>query len=343
MQIVKALFALAFFISLASSADNSSYMAGAKLFGYQVVPQGIGFYVENFTCNGKEAYAIVSYDEPEAFFVQSSQKDAVFPGLSPITDIAAIAENLECYYVKDGHTPDLAAGFSAVHDEIAKLEDDDDRGEAGCRILLGTDRSECGSFETCQVACYSVTSFCQPVALGAGRSFVNEIWAFENNSRALDRAYAGENRAYAAFAKNSSQENALAYLSALNATNAAVEAAAVSPLFYDYSFCFSPDYPIYSMYQQKTRAERQYRDSAVFYGIAARSAEIANRTADAVDKKTKRRLPEIRAAPEACAGGACRNGTRLYDEAEEQAQAKTFIAGLMEGVFSFLFGWAQQK
>ena len=44
------------------------YIASAKLFGYQVVPAGIGFSVENFTCGGGVGHAIVSYDEPAAFF-----------------------------------------------------------------------------------------------------------------------------------------------------------------------------------------------------------------------------------------------------------------------------------
>ncbi len=342
MQLVRAALAIAFFVALASAADNSSYPAGAKQFGYSVVPPGNGFSVENFTCNGSAVYAIVSYDEPEAFFSLSSAQGAVFPGVRPAMDAPAIAEYLDCYYVKIGHSKDLAGSFSRVHAEIAKLSDDDDRGEAGCRILLGTDRTKCDSFESCQRACYSVTSFCQPVALGAGRRFVSEIWAFENNSRALNDAYAEETRAYAAFEGNASQENALAYLAILNKTNADVDVAAVSPLYYDYSFCFSPDYPVYSIYLLKERAERQYQDSSVFYGIPARAHEIAVQTATAMEEKTKYRLPKIVEAPPACAGSGCRNVTE-YSEADDQAQAQSFLSGIFNGIVSFFFGWTGQK
>jgi len=345
MQPMKTLLALTLFIAVATAAGNTtSYQAGAKLFGYQVVPQGIGFSVENFTCNGNTAYAIVSYDEPEAFFTLSGAQGADFPGIRPTIDENAIAEALNCYYAENGHNPNLAENFSKIHMEIAGLQDDDDRGEAGCRILLGTDTRECTSFESCQRACYSVTSFCQPVALGAGRAFVNEIWAFENSSHALDAAYSEEEEAYAKFAENASNERALGYLGAINGTFAAAEQAAMSPLFYDYSFCFSPDYPIYSLYLLKMRAGRQYQNSAVFYGIAARSREIAGVTAAAIEKKAKYRLPQIGANASAGTGSGMRSyGTPGPDDAGGQARPPSFIADFVNSIFSFFLGWAQQK
>ena len=342
MQIMKSAFALAFFIAVAAAASNSSgYPAGAKLFGYQVVPPGIGFSVENFTCGEKTAYSIVSYDEPAAFFSLNDSPSSVFPGIRPMTEAAAIADALKCYYIESGHNPNLTGSYSAVHAEIAKLKDDDDRGEAGCRILLGTDRTKCVSFETCQRACYSVTSFCQPVALGVGKKFVDEIWIFENNSRALDAAYSIEDKAYSAFMENASKETALGYLGAINGTLTIAELAAGSPLFYDYSFCFSPDYPVYSLYLLKTRAERQYQDSSVFYDAATLSKDIANRTAAAIEKKTKYRLPVIEEIPAPCpAGSGCRNGT--LDYVEEDAQPPSLIASFLNGIVSFCLGWAQK-
>jgi len=345
MQPMKALLALYLLVAIAAASGNSTgYQAGAKLFGYQMVSPGIGFSVENFTCGGKTAYAIVSYDEPAAFFTLSEAQGADFPGIRPTTEAGAIADALYCYHAENGHTPNLTEGFTKTHSEIAKLQDDDDRGEAGCRILLGTDTRECTSFESCQRACYSVTSFCQPVALGAGRAFVSEIWAFENNSHALDAAYSEEEKAYAAFAENASERAARGYLGAINRTFTAAEQAAMNPLFYDYSFCFSPDYPIYSLYLLKMRAERQYQDSAVFYGIGARSREIAALTATAMEKKAKYRLPEIGGNATAGTGGEKRGDRTLgYDEETGQAQSPSFISGFINWLFSFFLGWAQQK
>jgi len=337
MSRMKTIFALAFFIAVATATANAEgYPAGAKLFGYQVVPPGIGFSVENFTCGEKTAYAIVSYDEPAAFFTLNKSQGEIFPGIRPITDITAIADGLNCYYIENGHNPNITGYFSKIHSEIAVLEDDDDRGETGCRILLGTDMRKCVSFETCQEACYGVTSFCQPVALGAGRKFIEEIWAFENSSRALNAAYSAEKEAYSAFAKNTSKEMALAYIDAINETLAIAERAAGSPLFYDYSFCFSPDYPFYSLYLLKTRAERQYQDSSVFYNIPNRSQEIANQTKVAIEKKTKYRLPEVGVPKAACTAGVdCESRTLEYDEAGEQAETQSFITNFLNGIVSF--------
>ncbi|MCX6770841.1 MAG: hypothetical protein NTX79_02185 [Candidatus Micrarchaeota archaeon] len=358
MRLLASALALALLIAVASAAAANSiwnatgYPAGAKLFGYQVVPQGIGFSVENFTCDEggskfpyeeKKAYAIVSYGEPAAFFTLDGAHGSAFNGIRPATDEAGIAGYLYCYYAAAGHAPNLTGGFSAIHAEIAKLKNSQRRGEAGCRILLDTDRLPCTSFETCQQACYSVTSFCQPFALGAGRAFVNEIWAFENNSRALDAAYSAEGKAYAAFAGNASNELAQGYLGAVNETYAAAERAAASQLFYDYSFCFSPDYPADSLYALKMRAERQYRNSSVFYGIPARSADIANRTAAAIEEKEKYRPPVIEESAKDCAPGAlCGNATLNYSEAAAQAEPPSFIAGILDGIASFFRGWLQR-
>ena len=340
MRQLKAIFALAIFIAMATGAAASTgYMTGAKLFGYQAVPPGIGFSVENFTCGGKTAYSIVAYDEPMAFFTLNSSQSAIFPGIRPTTDAAAIGDALDCYYMDTGHNPNLTDSFTKIHAEIFKLEGNAERGEQGCRILLGTDRTECVSFESCQKACYSVTSFCQPVALGAGRNFVNEIWAFENNSRALKKAYSTEKDAYIAFMANASKETALGYIDAVNDTLSVAERAASSPLFYDYSYCFSPDYPVYSLYVLETRAERQYQDSSVFYGIQARSREIANQTAMVIEKKTKYRIPTIEESPAVCSG--CRNGTLDYEE--DSTPTQSFIADFLNGIASFILSWAKPK
>lgn len=351
----------AFFMAAAHPAD---YQAGAVLFGYQVVPQGVGFSVENLTCNGTDEYAIVSDGEPAAFLmaganssgnlsdiVKSERSDAIYntgtdgaggkknasPGPpQPVTGVQGIADALRCYYVANGHTQDPAPFFAAIHGEIAQIENNHKRGEAGCRLLLGTDRTECVSFESCQKACYSVTSFCQPVALGAGRDFVNAIWKFENQSRELGAAYSAEGKAYSAFAKNASEGRALAYLDAIGNASAIAESAAASPLFYDYSFCFSPDYPVYELSLLKSRAEKQYKNASVYYNISASAKAIANGTELAIEKKSRYILPKIEETGNAGASNTS-NGTGAL-QLEEQAGPQNLLVEFFARIFSFFFG-----
>ena len=114
-----------------------------------------------------------------------------------------------------GLSPDAVDQFAAVHQGIISISNEYKEGVAKCRILTGTDTRPCTDFESCQRACYAVTSFCLPVALGAGRTFVNVIWGFENDSTALDIAYAQENSSYAVFSSSKTKENMAAYLSSL--------------------------------------------------------------------------------------------------------------------------------
>ena len=298
-------FAILIFISLLTAAVHSAgYPAEAKNFGYQLVPQGTGFSIVNFTCNGIGEYAIVSDGEPKGFLMAEMQPLQNGAGsangtgggqaqaLSPITGKAGIANALHCYYVWAGHTESLLPGFSAIHAAVEAVKGAHLKGETGCRILLGTDRTPCVSFESCQKACYSVTSFCQPVALGAGRDFIDVMWMFENGSRELGAAYGAESAAYAAFAQNESEGSAAGYVDAIGTAEGAAERAAGSPLFYDYSYCFAPDYPFQILKEIQRNATLQFQDASHFYLIPALSGEIANSTKAAMEKEARFQPPQ---------------------------------------------------
>ncbi|MFA6214033.1 MAG: hypothetical protein WC717_02030 [Candidatus Micrarchaeia archaeon] len=325
---VRALVLAAFLISAAHAAD---YPDEARLFGYQAVPSGSGFSIESLQCGGgQEVYAIVSGGEPVAFLTNGGA------GASPITEKGGIEEALYCHYAAGGHSESLAQGFAGIHAEIAGMQGRHAKGEAACRVLLGTDRHECSSFESCLKACYSVTSFCQPIALGAGRAFVNAMWEFENGSRALGRAYADEGEAYAAFAENESEGSALAYLDAVRAAREAAETASYSPLFYDYSFCFAPDYPAYGIYALEGKAEKQYRNASVFYRIPTTAADIGARTAQAMERQARFQAPKAEEIK------ANRSAMALEEDAEEPGLLSSMQGGgvdFLARIGSFFLGW----
>jgi hypothetical protein len=357
---VRAVFFFSALLVLASAclaANATARPSAAEQFGYQVVPQGTGFYVENLSCNGTDEYAIVSGGEPQAFLAADgaaragkgangagAAANASSAPVQPITDAARLAASIRCHYIAKQHDEDLLPVFSAVHKEADRLRTMHIRGEAGCRILLGTDRTACVSFETCQRACYSVTSFCQPVALGAGRNFVNTMWMFENDSRALEAAYDAENASYAAFAEDMSQERALAYLDAVGNAGADAERAAGSQLFYEYSFCFSPDYPAYELYLLKGRAQRQYANASVFYGIPALAGRIANSTIAAIEKSARYSTARWEdkagdgSGADGAQGGVARNETETQDG---QAAPKNPLVDFFSRILSFFLGRVQ--
>ncbi len=283
--------AAAFFILLASPAFALNITTPALLdFAAQAVPADQGFSIAEFPYAGTTGFAVVSNDEVYAIFASG------IPLLEnqPLTDIHNIEGALADYYLSQGHSPNLT--FSDVHAGIASVSDDYEKGEDKCRILTGTDRTECIDFDTCQKACYSVTSFCRPIALGVGRAFINEIWAFENNSILLGTVYLNESVAHAALLDGITQEEAAAYLDSLVAINRAATQASNSALYDAYSYCFEPDYALPVITNMQLYAQKAYAKAKPFFTLAQSAQLVRQRTLDALERKV---APAPAGAPEA--------------------------------------------
>ncbi|MDE1798175.1 MAG: hypothetical protein KGH63_02105, partial [Candidatus Micrarchaeota archaeon] len=71
-------------------------------------------------------------------------------------------------------------------------------GEDACRKLLGILDHPCSDYDTCLKACFASTSFCQPMAVNLGPSFINQMGAYQNGTENLTAAFAGQETAYQA-------------------------------------------------------------------------------------------------------------------------------------------------
>jgi len=140
--------------------------------------------------------------------------------------------------------PTNLSDFEPAHAGIVGIREKYKAGEATCRILTGTGNSSCTSFTSCQTACYAVTSFCLPIALGSGAPFINAIWDFENDSSSLNLAYAHEEEAYVSLQQSTTRENLENYVASLERIKSAATNASLSPLYDGYSYCFKPDYAL---------------------------------------------------------------------------------------------------
>lgn len=268
---------------LPSFADTPYSVAYQASF---IVPKGFDYAVVNSTLNGSSAYIVLSSNQVFA---------VLFPGalqgkFEPSTDAAEIERALQSYYYSLGHSPDAALGIGEVHAKIRATERTHKAGEAACRVLLGTDRFACNSFDSCQKACYSVTSFCLPVALGADRPFINTIWAFENSSIGLDAAYREEEAAYSAWQNNSTAQALGSYLESIGEINRAATAASQSPLYDWYSYCFRPDYSLSNLTNLQIDAQRLYSNSSRFLSISYDAWAASQFTLDGIKKRLQSEL-----------------------------------------------------
>ena len=266
---MRLLFALLAF-SAVLAAQNVSQ---ADSLAQGLVPPGANYTLSNFTHAGSVSYAVISGGEIQGFLLPGFQGR-----LSVSLDSGGTESALYDYYVSQGYSPQALSLFSSVHAGINSIKTSHFAGEQKCRVLIGTDRSPCYDFLSCQKACYTVTSFCLPMALGVGRPFIEEIWKFENSSRELASAYENESVAYADVSGNATQWNALSYLAALVEVNRAATRASQSQLYTGYSFCFSPVYSLPALTSYQQAAQQAYQNASKFYGLEDEAQRISERT-----------------------------------------------------------------
>ncbi|MCX6771793.1 MAG: hypothetical protein NTX79_07090 [Candidatus Micrarchaeota archaeon] len=292
-QSLRALLPMLLLILLTPCAFALSQNSSAILsFAPFAVPHGQQFSVQPFSLSGSQAFAVASGSVVYGIFVSG------LPVLenSPLTAPDELENALAAYYASQGYSPSIT--FSDVHAGLLSVMANREKGEAKCRILTGTDRTPCTSFESCQKACYSVTSFCLNIALGSGRVFIDEIWKFENSSRALGSAYLDESITYSSMQDGITQAKAMAYLDALGGVNRAATAASKSALFDGYSYCFEPDYALPVITNMQLTAQKRYALSEPFFMLSENAMQVRQRTQAALDASSAQQKDE-RAAQEA--------------------------------------------
>ena len=182
------------------------------------------------------------------------------------------------YYRSKGYSPSAADGMDSAHQEILGIKDTRKPGEGKCRVLLGTDRSPCYDLLSCQRACYSVTSFCLPIALGSGKTFINTMSEFENATVALDSAYENESAAYGIWKNNSTALSFWGYLHSIELLNKAATRASSSYLYSHYSYCFQPDYSLAALTSIQLAAQKDYQNASRFLTLADDASAAAEVT-----------------------------------------------------------------
>jgi len=277
----KALFLIALaFVQLAFPIDLGT--EGQLLsFARMALPANSSISAEAFAYNNSTAYAVSSSGQIRFVLMHSLSGNVV-----PLSNPSEIKSALYSYYFSRGSQPISLSDFESVHSSILSLREKYKKGEDACRVLVGTDRHACNDFYSCQQACYSVTSFCLPVALGSDRQFINIIWDFENDSRSLDEAYAGEEKAYAALSQNTTRGNVESYLRSLETVNREATDASLSPLYDAYSYCFVPVYSLPDITNVQLSAQKHYERAQPLFSLQALADAIEIRTREALAKKS---------------------------------------------------------
>jgi len=165
---------LSVFISGVSISD-------VNLFASDYLKENETFTKVNFNTSSGEYYIINIADEPS--FILAYQNGS----LTMITTKDGIRNALISYYASNGVTAEDLKVNKSYADELLSLVESYNETRAKefeCKTYIGIDRFECVDLDTCWRACY--TPICQQFKIGAGRPFLELIWALSNSSSYID-------------------------------------------------------------------------------------------------------------------------------------------------------------
>ena len=92
--------------------------------------------------------------------------------------------------------------YSAVLDYELEFEKD-----VECLRMMGLEKELCGSYDSCQKACYSSTGFCMPIALNIGQPHIYDVWRYSNMTKNIRDAIADAKNSYFRLQEESDSSN----------------------------------------------------------------------------------------------------------------------------------------
>ena len=182
------------------------------------------------------AYLIYLNGTPSAMVVAEQSGDGSW-NASLLETASGIRPVLMKYYAAIGYSEMADKELTAAHDLISGM---DTTQVSDCKRMMGISTHTCDSYDSCFQACLTSSSICTPAAQGVGKSFIYQLWDYENLSNAMDNASVGERAQYEATEAEPSLYTISLYESSLQAVWRAENGLLTHP--FDGWLCKAPAY-----------------------------------------------------------------------------------------------------
>ncbi len=134
----------------------------------------------------------------------------------------------------------IPALVSSATSRMQGFTDGFDESQAECRRLMGLANRTCDSFDSCQKACYAVTSFCQEIAAQFGKPFIYDLWQYENDTKSVHSLYSQSLASAQAAGQNPSAENLIRYAQSLENLDMVSTRMVKDSIFVTERYCGTP-------------------------------------------------------------------------------------------------------
>lgn len=209
--------------------------------GLQTLVQPLLLQNESFSASaspisgGRWAYLIYLNATPAAMAVAEQKEDGTYTA-KLLTQEYEIRPILQAYYAAQGYDELAKKELQAAHNIAQQM---DAKEVNDCRQMMGIIGNPCASYDSCFSACRTSPT-CAPLAEGAGKSFVYQLWDYNNRSKTMVDALAGEEKQYETAKADISLLSISKYKSSLSAVWAARDGLLSHP--YNSWVCKTPFY-----------------------------------------------------------------------------------------------------
>ncbi len=181
----------------AAVASATPEVLSASDIGLQALVQPLMLQNESFSASaaqisgGRWAYLIYLNATPAAMAVAEQNKDGTYTARL-LTQEYEIRPVLGAYYASIGYGELAKKEFSAAHQIMLQM---DAKEVKDCKQMMGIDTHACNSYDSCFSACRTSPT-CSQLAEGIGKSFVYQLWDYQNRSMVMADAIAKETAQY---------------------------------------------------------------------------------------------------------------------------------------------------
>ena len=196
MRLSFSLLAILLLLSLSLAANTTE----VNLFVFDYLGENETFTKIPFNLSSGEHYIISIEDEP-SFILHANAN------ITMITSREGIRNALLGYYATQGTTQqDLKFNQTYIQELSSLINSYNETRlkEFECKTYIGIDRFPCVDYDTCWRACY--TPICQQLKVGAGKAFLELIWAFSNMSSYIDSNISAFNERLNSFSEFTSEQ-----------------------------------------------------------------------------------------------------------------------------------------
>lgn len=257
-----------------SAADSAQPEQGALSRLVSPAAGSRSFSVPYESVDGGNYYYLISFGGSQQFFAKLwVYSNRTYGQL--VSDANESRKLVAEYDSKRGASSAIPASLRNATSRMSNYTSGFASSQSECRRLMGLRNRNCTSFDTCQKACYAVTSFCLEIAQQFGKPFIYQLWQYENDTRDLLSLSASERLLAKEVSSAPTAQNMQSYAAVLGKMDVISTRMVTNNIFVKERYCDPPPLSLTAMRDARLGVASAITLTGEISGADSRAAQFA--------------------------------------------------------------------